>query len=68
MSLERVPPKTPVLDAAESAGGRVGVIATLLRPFREWAAARKRARDQAYIDRTHHDALRVGQPEREDVP
>ncbi len=61
MTLERVPEKTPILDSAESAGGRIGLIARIVRPFKEVAERIRRRRQQRYIDRTYHDKLRVGE-------
>lgn len=60
MTIERVPDKTPILDSAESAGGRIGLIARIVRPFKEVAERWQRRRHQKYIDRTYHDRLRVG--------
>lgn len=58
MTLERVPDKTPILDAAEASGGRVGLIARILRPLKAWQERRARRKAQEYIDRTYHDRLR----------
>ncbi len=66
--LREVPPKTPILDAAEASGGRVGLIARILRPFKAIGERIRRRRQQRHIDRTYHDALRVGTPELDDTP
>lgn len=61
MTIEQVPPKTPILDAAEARGGRIGLLATIARPFRAIAARLHRRRVQKHIDETYHDKLRVGE-------
>lgn len=60
MSLEQVPPKDPLIDAAEARGGRIGFIATIARPFKRLAERWHRRRVQKHIDEVHHDRLRVG--------
>jgi hypothetical protein len=66
--LEEVPQPTPVIDAIEGTG-KVGKVAGwFLRIGKAWRERRARKKAQEYVDRTWHDALRVGQPEREDEP
>lgn len=63
MSIERVPPKEPILDAAESSGGKLGLIARILRPLKAWREKRARKKAQEYVDKHWHDKLRVGEHE-----
>ena len=63
--LREVPPKTPILDAAEAQGGRVGLVAAIVRPFKALFERIRRKRAQRYIDRTWHD-VHVGKPERDE--
>lgn len=68
MSIEEVPPKTPILDAAQARGGRIGFVAFILRPFKAIAERIHRRRVQKQVDERWHDALRQGAPDREDTP
>ena len=63
--LREVPPKTPALDAAEAYGGKVGLVATIVRPFKALFERIRRRHAQRYIDRTWHD-VHVGKPERDE--
>lgn len=68
MSIDEVPPKTPVIDLVEripKVGKPLGVF---LRAARPWWRRRHEKRVQDYIDAQYHDKLRNGQPEREDSP
>ena len=66
--LREVPPKTPILDAAEAQGGRVGLVAAIVRPLKRVFDRIRQRRAQRKIDKRWHDDLRVGKPEREDTP
>lgn len=59
--LRRVTDKTPILDAAEAQGGKIGLIAKIGRFFRGLAGKRHRAKVQAEIDKRWHDELRARQ-------
>lgn len=65
--LREVPPKTPALDAAEAFGGKVGLIAAIVRPFKGLFDRIRRRRAQKKIDKRWHDELRVGKPERDEL-
>ena len=65
--LREVPPKTPILDAAEAQGGRVGLVAAIVRPFKALFERIRRRRVQKKIDARWHD-VHVGKQEREDEP
>ncbi len=66
--LEQVPPKTPVIDLIERVPKVGKPIGAVLRGLRGPWRRRHEKRVQDYIDRTYHDKLRVGEPEREDSP
>ena len=63
--LREIPPKTPILDAAEAQGGRVGLVATIVRPFKALFDRIRRRRTQKKIDKRWHD-VHVGKPERDE--
>lgn len=66
--LRQVPRPTPILDAAEAAGGRLGLVARIARVLRPIGERIRQRRAQRRIDKRWHDELRVGAPEREDEP
>jgi hypothetical protein len=66
--IREVPPKTPIIDAIEGLGKGGKVVGGVLRALRRPFLMRRQAKQQEYIDKHHHDKLRHGQPERDDVP
>jgi hypothetical protein len=68
MSIEEVKPKTPIIDLVETIPKIGKPIANALRAVRPWWRRRHEKRVQDYVDRTYHDKLRNGLPERDDVP
>lgn len=63
--LREVPPKTPILDRAEAQGGKIGLVATIVRPFKALFERIRRRRVQKKIDARWHD-VHVGKPERDE--
>ncbi len=63
--LREVPPKTPILDRAEAQGGKIGLVATIVRPFKALFERIRRRRTQKKIDKRWHD-VHVGKPERDE--
>ena len=63
--LREVPPKTPILDRAEAQGGKIGLVATIVRPFKALFERIRRRRVQKKIDARWHD-VHVGKQERDE--
>lgn len=66
--IREVKPKTPFADLVEKIPKVGPPVARFMRAARPFWRRRHEKSVQDYIDRTYHDKLRNGQPEREDVP
>ena len=64
--LREVPQDTPILDAGDAMGGKVGLIAAIVRPLKRVFDRIRQRRTQRRIDKRWHDDLRVGKPERDE--
>lgn len=66
--LREVQQPAPVIEEIEARGERGRVVGGILRVLRYLFRRRHEAKVQAEVNRRWHDKLRVGAPEREDMP